>query len=119
VAEQGCLLSSYTSKGCRGFESPPLRQESLVRASLPCAIPSHRLLAFEVERFNRFGNGQDAFRTWPGVISLSQNRQQIRLLEVVTLEQDRLTYGLCQSIGKAISEIQPCGMPTLPVFAPG
>jgi quercetin dioxygenase-like cupin family protein len=26
VAEQGCLLSSYTSKGCRGFESPPLRQ---------------------------------------------------------------------------------------------
>src|SRR5690348_10524657 len=26
VAEQGCLLSSYTPKGCRGFESPPLRQ---------------------------------------------------------------------------------------------
>jgi hypothetical protein len=25
VAEQGCLLSSYTPKGCRGFESPPLR----------------------------------------------------------------------------------------------
>src|SRR5690349_10370718 len=26
VAEQGCLLSSYTPKGCRGFESAPLRQ---------------------------------------------------------------------------------------------
>ena len=28
VAEQGCLLSSYSPKGCRGFESPPLRQPS-------------------------------------------------------------------------------------------
>jgi hypothetical protein len=28
VAEQGCLLSSYTPKGCRGFESPPLRHSS-------------------------------------------------------------------------------------------
>ena len=29
MAEQGCLLSSYTPKGCRGFESPPLRQSFL------------------------------------------------------------------------------------------
>ncbi len=29
VAEQGCLLSSYTPKGCRGFESPPLRHVNL------------------------------------------------------------------------------------------
>jgi hypothetical protein len=38
VAEQGCLLSSYTSKGCRGFESPPLRhfdQQVLRRENLP------------------------------------------------------------------------------------
>ena len=39
VAEQGCLLSSYTPKGCRGFESPPLRQTGLVRQCLTCLHP--------------------------------------------------------------------------------
>ena len=37
VAEQGCLLSSYTPKGCRGFESPPLRHNLKIQA-LPSVL---------------------------------------------------------------------------------
>ena len=41
VAEQGCLLSSYTPKGCRGFESPPLRHllDSRISSAAPIRAP--------------------------------------------------------------------------------
>src|SRR5579863_3711651 len=44
----------------------------------------------------------------------SQRRLQICLGKIVTLEEQRLVSALGQCVGKAVAEIQPCGMSTAP-----
>src|SRR5579863_2727725 len=42
----------------------------------------------------------------------SQRRLQIGLGKIVTFEEQRRVSGLGQCVGKAVAEIQPCGMST-------
>jgi hypothetical protein len=61
VAEQGCLLSSYTSKGCRGFESPPLRHFLHVRAHISCEGKTARAKSARLKAAATKPNANGAF----------------------------------------------------------